>query len=148
MKNSTNMVYNEILEVLKHVSKDEFEKIPKEEIEYYEQKKDKLYNYTFNPENTEISNNACAMIVKLYLKYIASDEEKTEIIGELKKNSELVEQEKNKPFNQDELFKKQNDKINDIQNENTQLVQNVYSKWYRKVWNIIKSLFKKKIERI
>ena len=65
-------------------------------------------------------------------------EEKVEIIGELKKNSELVERENNKLFNQDELFKKQND----VEKENNQLVQHVDLKWYKKIWNKIKNIFK------
>jgi hypothetical protein len=140
------MVYNEVLEVLKYASNEEYEKIPKEEIEYYEQNKDKSYDYTFDSENTEISNNACVMLVKLYLKYIASEDEKAEIIQDLKKNSELIEEEKNKSFNPDELFKRKKDEVEDLQNDNTQLVQYVELKWYKKIWNKIKNIFSKNRE--
>lgn len=139
MKNSTNMVYNEVLEVLKYASKEEFDKIPKEKITYFEENKDKSYDYTFDSENTKISKNASVMLVKLYLKYIASEEEKAEIEAELKKNSELVEKERNTLFNQEELFKKQNDNIKE---KEEQLVHYEKLKWYKKIWNKIRNIFK------
>lgn len=138
------MVYNEILEVLKYASKDEYEKIPKDKIEYYKQNRDKTYDYTFNSGNTTISNRACIMLVKLYINYIATEKEKEEIINDLKENSKLVEAEKNAKYNPDELFKKQRDEIKQFENETTQLVQYVELKWYKKIWDRIKNIFKKK----
>lgn len=144
MKNSSNMVYNEVLEVLKYASKDEYEKIPKEKIEYYKQNKDETYEYTFNSNNTSISNKACILLVKLYLNYIASEKEREEIINDLKENSKLVEQEKNESYNPDELFKNQYKELKQCEDNNTQLIQYVELKWYKKIWNKIKNIFSKK----
>ena len=138
------MVYNEVLEVLKYASKDEYEKIPKEKIEYFNENKDETYEYTFNSTSTVISNKACILLVKLYLNYIATEKEKEEILNDLKENSKLVEQEKNEKYNPDDLFKKQYNELQKVENDNTQLVQYVELKWYKKIWNIIKNIFSKK----
>lgn len=40
--------YTEVLEILKHIPKDEYEKIPKSEIQFYESNYDKNYKYMYN----------------------------------------------------------------------------------------------------
>ena len=40
--------YTEVLEILKHIPEDELERIPKAELQYYEDNCDKNYKYEYN----------------------------------------------------------------------------------------------------
>ena len=60
MKNTTNMVYNKELEILKYVQKDKYDKTIKHEIEYYSKDKKqsgdiKWYQELKNKINKKIS---------------------------------------------------------------------------------------------
>lgn len=139
MENTKNKVYNEVLEVLKYVSKNEFEKIPIEEIEYYNQNKDETYKYSFDSKNNKISRKACILLVKLYVTYIASDEEKSDIYKQLKINSDKLEREKRQLYNPDNLFR--NNKVDNI--GEVSLVEVKAEKWYKKIYLFFKKILKK-----
>ena len=139
MENTKNKVYNEVLEVLKYVSKNEFEKIPIEEIEYYNQNKDETYKYSFDSNNNKISRKACILLVKLYITYIASDEEKSDIYKQLKINSDKLEREKRQLYNPDNLFR--NNKVDNI--GEVSLVEVKVEKWYKKIYLFFKKILKK-----
>ena len=47
MNNTYSLSYVEVLEILKHIPKEDYEKIPKEKIEFYENNKDKNYIYIY-----------------------------------------------------------------------------------------------------
>ena len=60
MNNTYSLSYVEVLEILKHIPKEDYEKIPKEKIEFYENNKDKNYIYIYNPVNPKIFRVAVA----------------------------------------------------------------------------------------
>ncbi len=72
--------YTEVVEVLKYLPKDEYSKIPKEKIDYYEKNKDKDYEFQINPripvERQKISKEANAILVSLFLDYFINDAQK------------------------------------------------------------------------
>ena len=76
MNNTYSLSYVEVLEILKHIPKEDYEKIPKEKIEFYENNKDKNYVYIYNPVNPKISRKTDAILINLYKNYIAKDDEK------------------------------------------------------------------------
>lgn len=139
MESTKNDAYNEVLEVLKYISKDEYEKIPKEKINYYKQNKNETYNYRFDSENNKISRKACVLLVKLYITYIASDEEKNDIYKQLQINSDKIENEKRQLYNPDNLFK--NNKTED--KKESSLVEVKAEKWYKKIFLFLKKFLKR-----
>lgn len=42
--------YTEVIEILNHLSKEEYDKIPKEKIDFYKKYMDKEYKYKINPQ--------------------------------------------------------------------------------------------------
>lgn len=99
--------YVEVLEILKHIPKNEFEKIPKEKIEFYEKYKDKKYTFIYSDENCKhILRKTRAILVNLYINYIATEDEKKKIEQILKLNDQKAEIEKSKKYNPDNLFRK------------------------------------------
>ena len=99
--------YTEVLEILKHIPKEQYDKIPKEKIEFYENNKDNEYICIFN-ENANIdmvSRQAKTILINLYKDYIASNQEKQNIEEKLKLNEFKLELEKIEKYNPNDLFK-------------------------------------------
>lgn len=44
--------YTEVLEILKYIPKEDYNKIPKNKIELYETYSNKNYNFIYNPDKT------------------------------------------------------------------------------------------------
>lgn len=80
MSNNYAKAYKELLEIIKHFPLEEYNKIPKEKIIFYEENMDKNYNFTINPNidlsEQNISKEAKALIVTLYEDYFATEEQK------------------------------------------------------------------------
>lgn len=115
MNNTYSLSYVEVLEILKHIPKEDYEKIPKEKIEFYENNKDKNYVYIYNPVNPKISRKTDAILINLYKNYIAKDDEKEKINHILKLNEIKNEQEKQENFDLNNIF---DNKKSEIKNNN------------------------------
>ena len=111
--------YKEILEILKYIPVDEYNKIPKNIIKNMEKKQDKQYQYEVtnleNFNNQPMLRETEAILSVLYRDYWATAEEKKKIRDKEKSEIEVLEIEKKEKYNPDDLFKK---KIN-LNNENT-----------------------------
>ena len=74
--------YSEVLEILKFISKEDYEKIPASKIELFKLNSNKEYKFTYNPEKTldeqNVSKRAKAIIGILFRDYWATEEEKQE----------------------------------------------------------------------
>lgn len=125
--------YTEVLEIIKHFPEEEYNKIPKEKIEFYKDNKDKDYVFVINPEidlsEQNISPEANAIIVNLFRDYFATEEQKVKIKEILDLNQKKEEQEKREKYNPDDIFKKanKNTEITNIEtsenNTNTALIE-------------------------
>lgn len=119
MDNKYAKAYKEVLEIIKYFPKDEYNKIPKEKILFYQANMDKEYDFSINPsidlDDQNISKEAKAIIVTLFQDYFASEEQKIKIKEILKLNEQKVEQEKRKKYNPDNVFKKK------VEHNNTQM---------------------------
>ena len=82
--------FSEVLEILKSISKEDYDKIPSEEISVFEENKNKNYNFEYNPNKTlneqNVSKEAKYIIAILFRDYWASTEQKAKII---KKKSKM-----------------------------------------------------------
>lgn len=112
MNDTYECSYVEVLEILKHIPKEEYDKIPKQLIEFFEEHKDKSYQYIYNAASSKTLRKTDAIIVSLYKDYIATDNEKKQIEKRLMENFEKSENEKRKQYNPDDLFKKNKIKVN------------------------------------
>lgn len=139
MNNTYSLSYVEVLEILKHIPKEDYEKIPKEKIEFYENNKDKNYVYIYNPVNPKISRKTDAILINLYKNYIAKDDEKEKINHILKLNEIKNEQEKQENFDLNNIF---DNKKSEIKNNNvdTLPVEKKRETRFKKFINIIKKI--------
>lgn len=146
MNSTYSKAYTEVLEIISYFSKEEYNKIPKEKIEYYTANKDKNYIFKINPNidlsKQNISPEANAILVSIYRDYFANERQK-EILDDLLIKNKHVQDEEKIGFNPDEVFK-DNLESNDekIENKENLLPSNyIDEKWYKKILNFIKSLF-------
>lgn len=73
--------YEEALTVMKYyLKKEDYEKIPKEKLEFYEENADKIYDYDIDKNKNfyeqDISRKANSIIVYLYREYFIKEDEK------------------------------------------------------------------------
>ncbi|MEI3392472.1 MAG: hypothetical protein V8R39_05260 [Clostridia bacterium] len=102
MVNEYSRNYTEVLEILKYIPIDEYNKIPKQKIEFYEKYKDRSYKYEYNFNS--ISKNTKCILTNLYKDYIANDKEKELINSILNLNWQKKEYEKRKLYNPNSIF--------------------------------------------
>jgi len=104
--------YTEVLEIVKYFPEEEYNKIPKEKIEFYKNNMDKDYVFTINPEidlsKQNISPEANAIIINIFIDYFATEEQKVKIKEILDLNQKKEEQEKREKYSPNDIFKKAN----------------------------------------
>lgn len=106
--NNYPRAYKEVLEIVKHFPKDEYEKIPKDILKFYEENMDKDYEFSINP-NIElskqgISKEAKGILIKLFQDYFATEQQKNTLLKIIRLNEMKNDQEKRKKYNPDEIF--------------------------------------------
>ena len=85
--------YTEVLDILKYISKEDYEKIPKSKIKVFEENSNKNYSFIYDENKTldeqNVSEIAKAIIAILFRDYWATKEQRYVII---KKQQEIKEQ--------------------------------------------------------
>lgn len=150
MTNTYSKAYTEVLEIINHFSKEDLNKIPQEKIEFYNENKDKDYNFKIDVNidlaEQNISREANAILVSLFRDYFATEKQKVILDNLLKQNQEKAEQEKREKYNPDDIFKP-NKRVNS--NEPTETTDELLpikveeEKWYKKILEFFRSIFKK-----
>lgn len=135
--------YTEVLELLRHLSIEEYEKIPQNEIEYYKQNKDKEYIFemddTKSLQEQNISKEANSIIVTIFRDYFASVKQKEKLKEILENNSRKTEEMKQERYADVELFKEKKVKIEE---SSTKDINNTDIVVYKKE-NIIIRIFRR-----
>ena len=128
---------------VKHMDSDLVKKIPQKLIQFFEEHKDENYQFKFDEnidiENQKISIEAGSILAMLMLNYIANEQEKNEINNILAENEKKYEEELKEKYNPDNLFKKK-EKVEE--QHSLMVVEN--KPWYKKIFEKIKNIFKKK----
>lgn len=141
--------YTEVLEILKHIPEDELERIPKSELQFYEDNCDKNYKYEYNQElevdKQAISKEANTVIVALYMNYFANENQKGIIEKILKQNSIEEEKIKNEKYDVNKIFEKNQNEQNVIgSGENLPIdISKNQDNFIKRIIKKIKSLFKR-----
>ncbi len=119
MTNTYAKAYTEVLEILSHLSEEDFVKIPTQKIKFYKDNMDKEYNYKINPKidlsEQNISKEANAILISLFRDYFATEKQKSILESLLRQNQLKQEKEKIKKYNSDDLFKNRNSKVEKVE---------------------------------
>lgn len=121
--------YVEVLEILKYIPREDYNKIPKEIIENMKSNADKGYKYIVthfdNFQEQEMLKETETILAVLFRDYWATEEQRTKILAKEKYDLDILEEEKREKYNPNDIFKKQ--KVIDIEthenNEITELVE-------------------------
>lgn len=141
MNSTYSCSYVEVLEILKHISKEEYEKIPKEKIEFYKKNADKNYIYIYDSIAPKTLRKTDAILINLYKDYIAKEDEKKKINKILKLNDIKDEQNKQKKFNSASIFNNRNIKSENI-NVNSLAIVEYKETAFKRIINTIKKLLR------
>lgn len=80
--------YVEVLEVIKFLKEEDYNKIPKYKIELYEGYKDLNYKFVYNPKeklDKQVSFEAKNVLANLFIKYISTQEDRAEFYDKERK---------------------------------------------------------------
>ena len=142
--------YSEVLEILRYISKEDYEKIPNSKIELFETNHNKDYKFKYNPNKTldeqNVSKIAKAIIAILFRDYWATEIQKEKIVKKQNYDRMKLEQEKRDRYNPDNLFgnSEKNVIMNNTNNvEKLDLVEVKNNKWHKKVFMFFANLFRK-----
>lgn len=138
--------YSEVLEILKFISKEDYEKIPANKIELFKLNSNKEYEFIYDPEKTldeqNVSKRAKAIIGILFRDYWATEVQREKIIRKQKNDRLILEEQKKSLYDIENIFKKRNIcSETEAKEEVTEMV--VYkANFITKVFNKIKNFFK------
>ena len=100
--------YVEVLACLKLLKKEEYNKIPKTIIRYFEENKDNTYNFKIDANTlnkTKVSDEANAINLYLYMNYFSTEEINKKIKNQLIENEKKHQKNLSKKYNTENLFK-------------------------------------------
>ena len=136
--------YSELLEILKFISNEEYEKIDKEMIQLFETYYNKEYVFEYDPDKTldeqNVSKTTKIIISILFRDYWATDEQREEILAKERYDLEKLEEEKREKYNPAEIFK--NRKVIDTIEKDNLPMETKKENIFKKLINIIKGILK------
>lgn len=138
--------YSEVLEILKYISKEDYEKIPISKIQLFETNQNKDYIFNYNPNKTlkeqNVSKKAKAIIAILFRDYWATNEQKNKIIKKQTYDRQLLEEQKKGLYDIENIFKKKSlESEIEIKEKATEMVvyrENIFKKIFNKLINFIR----------
>lgn len=146
--NKYAIAYSEVLEILKHIPIEDYNKIPKTKIELFKTNADNEYTFNYDPSKTleeqNVSNITKGIIILLFRDYWATEIQRNKIIA--KQNYDRMKlEEKKKKYNPDNIFinhYKNSFTDNTENNQELALIKTNNMKWYKKIWKLIKDFFR------
>ena len=147
------VAYSEILEILKYIPIEDYNKIPKEKIEIFETYASKEYTFEYDPNKTlkeqNVSNITKEIIILLFRDCWATEVQRNKIIAKQNYDRIKLEEKKKEKYNLDNILNK-NQVINkitekhSIEEENMDMVKYKQLKWYNQIFDKILNIFRKK----
>lgn len=137
--------YSEVLEIIKYIPKEDYDKIPKSKIELFQSQANPDHKFEYNPSLTlqeqHVSKRARAIIAILFRDYWATDEQRTKIKQKQRMDMNKLEQQKQEKYNPDKLFSHNKKKpIKDSSANNTVMIKYKES-FVKRIISKIKRIF-------
>lgn len=140
----------EVLDILKHMEESYISKVPKKFMEFLEKNKDKDYNPNFDHSKKlnelNLKEKTKDILAIIYMNYWCDENKKIEYKKLLNENEKIYQEEIREKYNPDNIFKKKEEKVQNIQKsdfENLPIEVKKDESFFRKIINIIKNIIKK-----
>ncbi len=150
VNNKYGIAYSEILEILKHIPIEDYNKIPKSEIELFKAYADDNYTFTYDTTKTlaeqNVSDITKGLIILLFRDYWATEIQRNKIIAKQNYDRIKLEEEKEAKYNSYKALYNnyKNSSVNNEKiNQESALIELKNMKWYEKIWKSIKKFFSK-----
>ena len=134
-----SIAYTEVLEILKHMPKKDYNKLPKEKINFYASNCEKEYSYKLNPnvnlKNQKMTEITKAILANLYRDYWATPKEKRNIIKKEMSDLEKIEELKREKYNPDDIFKSRKEIHVDTDLENNSEKRSFFKRFFSYFFN-------------
>lgn len=144
------IAYREILEILKYISIEDYNKIPKNEIELFEAYADDNYIFNYDTSKTleeqNVSDITKGIIILLFRDYWATEKQRNKIIAKQNYDRMKLEESKKEKYNTYNILINNHKNFSRYSPENKQektLVKIDEMKWYKKIMRKIKHFFRK-----
>ncbi len=141
----------EVIEILSCIPKEDYAKIPNEIIKVLENDKDENYNFEYDPRKTldeqNVSKQAKTIIAIFFRDYWSNDQQRKKIKEYENACIRKMEEEKNKKYNPNRIFLKDNQIKGNTKIKEKALVNNDKT-ILKKILSRIKSFFYKKVNNI
>lgn len=138
--------YSEVLEILKNISKEDYEKVPSEKIDLFEKNANKNYNFQYDANLTldeqDVSKRAKAIIAILFRDYWATTEQREKILAKQNYDRIQIEKDKQKQYDVDSIFKNKEKKAETVENSVSMV------EYKESIFTRIKKWFKQTFKKI
>ena len=149
MKQEYKEAFTEVNEIIKMMPDELVNKIPSKFREMLEDERDKEYNPNIQEplEKCKLKNETIIILGLIYRDFLCSPDEKRKLqekdARELQELQKAIENEIRQKYNPNDLFKKHNATDNQLIEE-CKSITVIEEKWYKKLYKLIKSIFKRK----
>lgn len=149
MKQEYKEAFSEVNEIIKMMPDELTNKIPSKFKKMLEDERDKEYNPNIQEplENQKLKNETIIILGLIYRDFLCSPDEKRRLqekdARELQEVQKAIEEEIREKYNPDDIFKNKREIKNEEQTEEKSLTVLQEEKWYQKIFNIIKGIFKR-----
>lgn len=152
MKQEYKESFAEVNEIIKLMPKELTDKIPNKFKYMLEKEKDKEYKANiYEPlEECKLKDETIIILGLIYRDFLCDPEERKRLqekdAKELQEVKQEIEAELREKYNPDDIFKKkrQEKEEQELQTEEKSIAVIDEQKWYQKIFNIIKGIFKRK----
>ena len=143
VNNEYAIAYKEVLEILKYIPEEDFNKIHNDTIEMFKTYSDKKYIFSYDPNKTldeqNVSKRAKAIIGILFRDYWATPTQREKIIKKQQYERYKLEEEKKLKYNYTNFLN--NNNISEIQLNKDLPISSKKENYFKKIFNNIKKLF-------
>lgn len=155
--------YKEIVTILDIFSEEIGDLIPNEKIEFYRSNMDENHVFEYDETKEIVEQNILyptrCILANLFRDYIATEEDRAEILKEEQEELKQIEDEKRRKYNPDDIFKNNTNKENETSIKASQIkVEEIYTNtemivkdenvsWFIKIKNKIISSIEKILKR-
>ena len=145
---------HEVSEILKILDNSLVQKIPEKVKQEIELNKSQNHNFEYDlnkgiDEQQKILKTTEKYLTMLFLRYLCTEEEKTEVLEAMNENEKKYQAEIREKYNPDKIFETKKETISNVEKQKNEC-QNVQMTVYKekifvKIFNVFRKFFKKKM---
>lgn len=150
MKQEYKKAFSEVNEIIKMMPDELTNRIPSKFKEMLEDERDKEYNPNIQEplEKQKLKNETIIILGLIYRDFLCPTDEKRRLqekdARELQNVQKAIEEEIREKYNPDDIFKNKREIKDEEITEEKSLTVVKEEKWYQKIFNLIKGIFRRK----